>query len=61
MCISVKVNRLICNKVYELKGVERHNLPQTDSVPSVDRAISCFNKHIYSKNCRNNADKDRTK
>ena len=21
--------------------------PQTDSVPSVDRAISCFNKHVY--------------
>ena len=23
--------------------------PQTDSVPSVDRAISCFNKHINTK------------
>ena len=21
--------------------------PQTDSVPSVDRAISCFNKHVF--------------
>ena len=26
--------------------------PQTDSVPSVDRAISCFNKHIYRRHFR---------
>ena len=33
-------------------GNVEETTPQTDSVPSVDRAISCFNKHIYRRHCR---------
>ena len=33
-------------------GLVEESLPQTDSVPSVDRAISCFNKHIYRRHFR---------
>ena len=29
--------------------------PQTDSVPSVDRAISCFNKHVFLPTHRRDA------
>ena len=33
-------------------GLVEESLPQTDSVPSVYRAISCFNKHIYRRHFR---------
>ena len=32
-----------------LTGIVEETIPQTDSMPSVDRAISCFNKHIYRR------------
>ena len=35
--------KCMCNK----RGVRQSDLPQTASVLSVYRAISCFNKHIY--------------
>ena len=46
-------------KMYESRGPGERvcgerggTTPQTDSVPSVDRAISCFNKHIYRRHFR---------
>ena len=33
-------------------GIVEETIPQTDSVPSVYRAISCFNKHIYRRHFR---------
>ena len=34
------------------RGNVEETTPQTDSVPSVYRAISCFNKHIYRRHFR---------
>ena len=36
-------------KCMNKKGWKGIKSPQTDSVPSVDRAIPCFNKHIFTQ------------
>ena len=49
MCVICVCNIAECIK-YVKQGVNKRGgkaySPQTDSVPSVDRAISCFNKHV---------------
>ena len=65
LCIFTKsINTVIISievhlKMYESRGPGERvygerggTTPQTDSVPSVDRAISCFNKHIYRRHFR---------
>ena len=65
LCIFTKsISTVILSKEVHLKMYESRGpgervfgerggtTPQTDSVPSVDRAISCFNKHIYRRHFR---------